>query len=519
MLLPFIIFSIPLLAIFGFFLQSRGVRLAYIWFMVLVISVINSIILIFIEPGSMKPFVLENWFRIGSNAVHLSFSFSAQKWNLVIAAIAILIMYFMTSIVRLESKNDKKRWTLISMLTAAFLLSALADNLWTLIITWTTLDILYLGFRFIISGGENQSQLLKATIIRFIGSGILIWVAAIYSPYGINMPLSKISPQAVIPLFLSGALHSGALPINNISSENSYSNDELVDLAFRVFLFVSSLFMLIYCPNMDLNIIQSGISTIILSIPVFFFSFKWVVEKDDNLSLNYFELTILCISLLHVINGKSESLSIWLVFFLIATLYQIFHTHRSKSLSIIILLLFFLFSGLPFSFFTYGIRGIPFSRFTVNLLPLFTAHFVLLIGLFSKILMDKSDYKKIETWYQAIYAVGLFFPILSIGAIVFRNLGSLVEEVKFWWIGLVVACLFILGSIYTNRKKKHTNLSHNKVIGNLLSLNWLFSAIVFLDTYIQNVVIGFSSLLEGEAGIIWSFVMIILLISVIRLGN
>ena len=115
--------------------------------------------------------------------------------------------------------------------------------------------------------------------------------------------------------------------------------------------------------------------------------------------------------------------------------------------------------------------------------------------------------------------MGLFIPLLAIAVIVFRNLSSLLVEIKFWWAGLVGAIIFILGLYFFNRMK--INLVYDnksKKIAEFLKLDWIYTITTSVEQRFQNLILGFSKLLEGDGGIIWSFVVIILLISVIQIG-
>ena len=94
------------------------------------------------------------------------------------------------------------------------------------------------------------------------------------------------------------------------------------------------------------------------------------------------------------------------------------------------------------------------------------------------------------------------------------------DELSFWWVGLAVLVPSIFLSVVIKswlekQKTQRKDEENQKQIPEIfLSFNWLFHVIPIIESRIKNLVLGFSGLLEGDGGILWSFVLIILLISI-----
>jgi len=519
MILSVIIFFVPLLSAIGYFLQYRGIRRAYIWTLITAGSIIVWILLFSIQPGQINPITVSEWFRVGSNSVNLVFELTNHNWILAIAVSSMVVMYLLTAIARLEAGQDLFRWMFISLLLCVFLLSILSSNLWTLLIAWTAMDILYLAFYLVVFRGESTSDLVKNTIFRFVGSGFLVWMTAFYSKPDINLSLSNIPSDAAIFLYIAVFLHSGTIPFQEKVTGENLEGNNLIGFAYEIIQFSSSLFLIKFLPDFNLGIITLVILRVLASFFILVFSYRWIVEMDQPLSHEYAELSILSISVLLVLNNAQASIGFWLAFFVMGWLFQLFHTHKSRTLSVFIILFFIFISNMPFALFTPGIRGFPFLELSMKIIPIFIGHLFLLIGLFRKISESRFEFESLETWYQVIYAAGILFPLITIAVIVFRNLGSLLEEIKFWWVGLAGMIIFILGNYLFRRGNFGTDYAKkSKGFENNLKLDWIYRIATFVEQRIQNLVLGFSKLLEGDGGIIWSFVLIILLISIFQIG-
>lgn len=521
MLIPILLLLLPLFSVLALFLRKRGVRFAYIWFLFLSIAFVMWILILTISPQGIKPFTIQNWFQLGIDSVHLTFEANNMNWLLVFSVLTMLLMYFLTGVSRLDLKMDLTRWIFMSALTTFSILSLLASNVWSVLLAWTILDVFYLIFRFVFWGGKNISFLIKSLIIRFLGSICLVWVTANYSPSGMDASLTALPPQSGLVLFLAAFFHSGVLPIELNQSEGKNTNDEILDWVFRIYLFITSFSVLANVPSIavKLNFLSSIILKLAVSLLTVFFSYRWAVEKRFNASISFLLLAGTGTFFLLILNDEPQAIFYWLVFFLVGIVWLVFYTHRSKSLLIFPILLLFLISGLPFTLFSYGMRAIPFSDISLNWIPFFLTHVFCLIGFFNKMTQKHFEFEGMDSWYQAIYTIGLFIPLISLGAILVRNLGSFLEEISNWWMGVAAIVLMILGMIYFNKKESGPVLKRGENrLERFLSFLWFFKIINFFEARLHSLVIGFSGLLEGNGGMIWSFVIIILIISLIRIS-
>ena len=127
-----------------------------------------------------------------------------------------------------------------------------------------------------------------------------------------------------------------------------------------------------------------------------------------------------------------------------------------------------------------------------------------------------------EKWYQAIYLIGLFVPLITIFRIVSRSFTSFAVEIKFWWVGVLVVALTLLGIVFLKRNNNFGIIIESRLnreivfIWKVFTLDWLFELAQLLKVQTKSVVNGISKLLEGEGGILWAIVLLLLVFSVLR---
>jgi len=103
-------------------------------------------------------------------------------------------------------------------------------------------------------------------------------------------------------------------------------------------------------------------------------------------------------------------------------------------------------------------------------------------------------------------------------------LGSLMDEVAYFWAGILVVILS-LGFFFRERSNNKALLPEVKLasksagwVQRALTFDWFFRITgIFLDR-VKPLVSGFSLLLEGQGGVLWSIVFLALLITLLQTG-
>jgi hypothetical protein len=132
---------------------------------------------------------------------------------------------------------------------------------------------------------------------------------------------------------------------------------------------------------------------------------------------------------------------------------------------------------------------------------------------------------------RLFFSLGMRLMVLSSWSILFdKSLGW--NQTRYWWVALIILAIFagVELVIYVKTlQKKYQASSVNRVIQSLapfgktvnqiFHFDWLYQLVVFLFSIQKSVVNGFNLIFEGEGGILWALVFLVLLASLLFNGK
>ena len=524
MWIQLLVFLLILAAVLAFFLQTRKIRTAYIWISITILSLLVWLVLIVVPPGRILPFNINNWYQIGNFSTVLTFSFNEVNWPLIFSLAAFNLAFFLSAVVRLDIRSDLRFWIIQLILTGLAMLAVLAGNLWTLLIMWTALDVTAFFYYYQVSKSAYTIQIFRVMIIKSIGSIFLVWFIAQSVQGGINPSLRDLPSSASLALFAAAFLHSGVLPISAKREKIQTESDRIIQVAYKTINFVVSFSLVPY-------LVQPGFSglpliiTKIIALGVVLFSARlWAQSAAADTHENIFLFCLSGFFFIHFLSGLHSASAHLLLFALFSILWMTIYTHRAKTLFIFYGIFLFLISGLPFSIFSLGTRGLLVQGVGVEQIFLLAAFVLLLTGCGRRILIDQKDFHDLEPWFQAVYLSALFVFSFSQIIVVINQFTSLQDEMRMSWLGLgsSLASVILYLLIRHRRQPVRTagvnllEVTHGGIA--IFSMNWLFRITAFLRDKVGRLITAFSLLLEGEGGVLWALVFLILMISLINPG-
>lgn len=519
-----IIFLCLFSAFAGYVLKRRGVRTAYIWMLLVFISFVLWLLLLIIPNDKFSPIIINDWFRFGDINISLRFAINPQNWILVISLLTFNLSFFLTGIARLDVRNDLKSWIFQLLLIAFSFLALISADLWSVVLLWTALDLLELAFYRLIIKEDDGKTYFRKTIIKSLGSILLIWNIAFLSRSGLNPLLNGIvASSSTTSIFLAALMHSGIFPFNIESKKLPEENSaELLKSVFSVSSIVVSFSFVTSLPAPELPLLISFILSILSYLLIILSMIQWIIKKDLLISLQFLFLGEISGFIFLYFSGATQYLTYILALIMLSVLWLVLFTHRSKNLLIFPVISTFLASGLPLSLIAFGPRGFIGNEFSFGLVVLIFSQILFIFGYLKYAFKRNEKFNELEVWYQAAYLTGLFLPFLSVAAIIFYSKTSLLNEIQFWWVGVIVASLGLTGFLISGKiktiEKAPEYFSQEKIawIWQFLSFNWAFKIISFLEDKIRGLVNGFSGLMEGEGGIMWALVLLILILTVLK---
>jgi len=498
------------------FLHYKGVRLAYIWMVFIITTSIVWLLLFVIQPDKISPLVVKNWIKIGSTPVDLSFEINSLNWPLSVSYFTILFSYLLTSIVRLRGDKSLYAWVEMTILTLAGWLVLLASDYWSILIAWTLIDfvelIFHLRYKML-----DPDKFYFHFLVKFIGSMLLV--------FGISRSF-QVNPQSLFGnniegvgtvILLAAILHSGVF--SNIQEKSSKINYSQISLIFlRIISFSASFFVLTYITGHRLSFLSEIINKILFFCVAIWGAYRWAIGLNES---NRFQELLLAfgamVGILYL-TGSSVAIVYWLILLLMPIGWLFLYSDRNPWIRIFWFLCIFMMSGLPFSLTLQGLKELLQNVNSVDLFLITLPLILVISGYIKHALKIRGKYNYLEPWYQIIYLIGLFLPLISMSAVVLKNIRLIADEFSGWWIGAVVLSLSIPVYFYHVKSKNHIEVANIRgfKIGSV-SFSFQVLQIISNNVYLlfENFMTFITRLFEGAGGILWAVVFLALFLTIL----
>lgn len=234
--------------------------------------------------------------------------------------------------------------------------------------------------------------------------------------------------------------------------------------------------------------------------------------------------SLVCIGCLAVTSGTPIAMLAWGGLAMLGACISHFFTYRSNRLRIFPLLALFSISGIPYSIGAYALAGLA-SSFSYIWLILALPIYALLIYLFIDSLSVMPDSNPVpEPLNLAVYAIGLVIMAFSPFAILIKDAQLAGNVQNYWWAGVSVILICLLLVLFNEkinlRFKSNEKLSHGLAfVDRSLTFQWLERIWQWFSWFLSGIINFLTGLLEGEGGIIWALVMLVLLVSLVSVGR
>ncbi len=523
MLIAIVFFSLLITTAAAFVMKKRGVRRPMVWMVMAVSSLILWLLVMLIDPGKGVALNWQNWFFSSGSHIGLYFLIGKQNWAVIGALLTLHIAFLFTSGARQEFGKDFILWIVEAVEIALTYAILTAADLWSLVFTWTALDACLFIYWSFIRKVLDREKLFRTFIIKFAGSILLIFATAQISGKGNSLFLANIPAASSALVFLAALLHSGIFPLNMMKNRKIDHQSVLDLLSFLLPLF-SSLYLITYLPNHQLSFMVGLFSSAAALAAIIYFSLFWLKAKDELEGLCQFALSFSAFTAYSFLAKTQNTLQDWFIILILYCPWLLLHERRGRATNFFPIILLILVSGLPFSLTSYGSSGFAVGEFSIPVLVAILFHILFLVGFVRFIFRPKGDFEEMESSSQMVYLIGLFTTLLSLGTLIFRTIGSTSDELSGIWAGLFVVGL-VLGIYFWNRSRNKPLFPEDQLkrldsarVEKILTFAWLFKGTDTIIGWCRPLVAGFSQLLEGEGGVIWSMVLLAMLVTLLKTG-
>lgn len=506
----------------SYVMKKRRVRLGYVWMMLGMSALLVWFVMMFLPYERDLSLLIQDWFQSVSAQMELMFAINPGTWAVVFALLSLHVFFLFTAATFPELERDFIFWIIEAIevaLTFAILVSA---NLMTVILTWTILDIFALLYHIFLREDWGTDEVFFPYVFKMAGSFLLIFTNAELIGSGQSTMLKNLPVANSTTLFFSAILHSGIFPYRPIKQDKRLIVT-LVDYFTFFLLFISSIFLIAFLPAPNLRFLPKVILGFAFIAVVYYFSSKWLTSTKtlpaiQNLLFSFVGF----LGFLFSVNNQSSIIH-WFVVLILGLNYLLLYYRHSKALRGFSILLILSMTGLPFSLIDYSAIEFNSVQSVLLILGLVTFHVIWNIGFLRLLFKEKEVFEELQSSYQMVYMSALGLALLSIGVITYRSLGSLLDELTNWWIGLAIILATAGIYFWQTRKEpapdgKDEQKAQDKRVIDLLKFQWLFNAADVVVQFIRRIVSTFSQILEGEGGVLWSIVLLALLFTLLKIG-
>ncbi len=516
----FIILILSILVLAGFRLARYSN--SYSWLTAVLGTLFTWVSMLFWQINLPKGFSPSLWIpvRLFSTSPHLMADTSSWLYSISLAALAAAVI--LTSPSRTKNTLSPTSWAGTIALTFLGLLAVLADNPLTLVLCWTAIDLT--EFYNTLSASDSP-QLSERSVISFsvraAGTGIALWASVLNSMKGQVFSFEHASSETTIILLVAVGLRLGVLPLHL-----AYRTEPTLRRGFgtilRLTTAASSLILLARLPANALESQSKLVPFMILLVAMaaVYGGWNWFFAKNEITGRPYWIIGMSALSMAATLRGSSTASAAWgsamILFGGIAFLYSARKAVFSRIISGFCIFLL----AIPFTLTSTGWNGT--FPYPYLFLPIFMISQLMLAAGFVRhiFLPAESSFDELPAWAQTSAPAGIGILGLTIVLTgIWGWTGAL--QIGSWKIVLSMiifsAVIFFAGRriikiIPTEIKTRVSSFRLPKlhIFSKLASSFW------FVFRLSGSLIGAVNGLLEGDGGLLWTLLLLVLFITIFQ---
>jgi hypothetical protein len=491
-----------IVAILLFVMSLLKTKLKYCWLVASSGALIGMIWVILWHQRLPMTSSIISWYPI--SLFRITWFANNLTWPIGISIAGLALAAILTSVTRQETGIQS--WGSLFATLSLGIMTILANTPLTLAILWFAIDVIELITLLSRIPSNKTKEIIRDFTFRILGISVVLWVAAFSN---ISTGFASLSPQVTGYLLLACVLRLGIF-----SKEYDKGLGREYGTITHVVLAISCLIILQKIPTIT---IQTHLVVFILFVFSYYSAasaYLWFRASDEVTGRHEWIVSLSSLAIAMIFLGNPISSLSWSITLILSGGLLFLYSSRHRMLMWIPIINIWGASALPFSVSASGWSAtVP--DYWYLFIPLFLAQIFLLAGLFKHSLHGgDNSVESHPRWVKIIYLFGLM-ALLGI-QILLGFWGW--EGVPSYGIGWAPILAVILGIAVTwlyiflmNRNKVKTNL--RRPLGDLYR-----GRLVFHWQARINDILGFLNevtinTLEGDNGILWSLLLLILLIS------
>jgi hypothetical protein len=396
------------------------------------------------------------------------------------------------------------------------LLAVTANNPLSLLLVWGALDIteLVTQLRYV-EGPANNEKVVISFSTRALGIGLLLWANIISVAEGNTFDFQSIAPSSGLYLVAAAGLRLGVLPLHlAYSSESTLRRG--IGTSLRLISAVSSLVLLAHIPAGSLS---SALTPFLLGLAVIaalYGGWMWLRAPDELAGRPYWIITLGALSIISALSGNPLGAVAWGCALILVGGALFLASVQQVWLNRALLVSVWGLSSLPFS--------LTASAWLGNLgfyIPFVIVAQALLMAGFVRHALRSAGRESLDAqpgWANKVYPAGIILLIvfqLLLGLFGWdgaRQVGA--------WLQALLTLLLTFGLVWATPRFRLLNPIRAHWVGPAASgISTVYSGLWVIYRLLGRISEAITATLEGEGGIIWTLLFLILFISLLTQGT
>lgn len=441
------------------------------------------------------------------------------SWAFALSLITLCLAIILTAVVRAHFPNPIS-WVGTLTLTALGVMAVVADNALTLVLIWAAIDLVELVVQiWFVEDPKLSERVVISFASRATGILILLWADTVGAAGGQLSDFRLATPQAGLYLVLAAGLRVGVLPLHL-----PYPSESALRRGFgtglRMVSAASSLVLLARIPASSLASPLAPYLLMLVSLAAVYGGWMWLRAPDELTARPFWLIGMGSLVVAAALRSNPIGAAAWSCALILSGGALFLFSEQNKWLTRVLYVGAFGISSLPFSLTASGWNSGG-TGFWLAFPFLLVSHAMLLAGFIRH--SQRTGTRIMNTdqpiWARNVYPIGVMLLLVTIillglfgwdGSLRFGNLVA----------GIIVSLLTV-GLLWLTPRLRILNpvRAHWVHPTNTSWLDWSYQALWGLYRQMGRVSNALTNLLEGESGIMWTLLFLVLFITVFTQGR